>query len=456
LGDGAGETLRAKAFRWVLLLGLLLSLAANLPGHMSVDSVIALQEARTGVRQTWAPAAFSFVLKLFDAVVAGTGLYVTASSALLFAALLSLPALRRRASWLAVVLAVLVVATPQVLIYQGIVWRDVLFANLTIAGFVLLARADLLWAERRAWVSLGFAALCLGLAAAVRQNGVVLVVFAAIALAWSARGAGWRGMLGCGVGGFAVTVAIALGLSAVTQPRQAVEHLRPGAEALILQHYDIVGAVAHDPTLRLGDIAAADPAAAARIASEGPKIYSAARVDTLDLDPVFRRTLWKLPDAAVHAQWLDLITHHPGAYLAHRLDVFRWVLMTPDLGRCLPVQVGVVGPPDMLDELEIEAAPLPKDAALRSYAAQFYGTPVYSHLAWSVVALVCAGLLLIRRQRADVTMAALMLGALAFAASFLAISVACDYRYLYLVDLAAMTGLIYLALDLSGFRRRRT
>jgi len=64
-------------------------------------------------------------------------------------------------------------------------------------------------------------------------------------------------------------------------------------------------------------------------------------------------------------------------------------------------------------------------------------------------------LLLIRRRRAaDMTIAALLLGALAFAASFLVISVACDYRYLYLLDLAAMTGALYLALDLSGFRRR--
>ena len=40
-----------------------------------------------------------------------------------------------------------------------------------------------------------------------------------------------------------------------------------------------------------------------------------------------------------------------------------------------------------------------------------------------------------------------MAGALLFAASFAVISVACDYRYLYLLDLAAMVGLIYAALD---------
>lgn len=455
MAQGAGETLRVGAYRWVLLGGLLLSLAAGLPGAMSVDSVIALEEARTQVRQTWAPAAFSWVLRQFDALLAGTALYVTASSALLFAALLSLPALRPRTSWAAVALALAVVLTPQVMIYQGIVWRDVLFGNLTVAGFVLLARAELRWSTARPWLSLAGAALCLALAAAVRQNGVVLVLAAAVALGWMARGGGRRAVLGWSLGGLAVTVALALGLNAVAQPAETEARLRPGAEALILQHYDIVGAVAHQPGLPLTEIARASPAAAARIAARAGSLYSAARVDTLDQDAEFRRTLWKLPDAAVSGQWRELILRHPGAYLAHRLDVFRWLMAPPALGQCLPVQVGVVGPQEMIDDLELDTAAHPKDDALRAYAARFYGTPVYSHLTFAVVAAVCAALLLIRRQGADVTIAALLGGALAFAASFFLISVACDYRYLYLLDVAAMAGALYLALDPSGVVRRR-
>jgi hypothetical protein len=46
-GEPAG-----RAFRIVMGLGLLLTLAANVPGQMSFDSVVALTEARTGVRQT--------------------------------------------------------------------------------------------------------------------------------------------------------------------------------------------------------------------------------------------------------------------------------------------------------------------------------------------------------------------------------------------------------------------
>ena len=455
MATGWGEAVRFRAFRWVLVGGLLASLAANLPGHLSMDSVIALEEARTGVRQTWAPAAFSGVLRLFDTLLSGTGLYVAAVSGVLFAGLMTLPSLRPRTSWGAVALAALVVLTPQMLIYQGIVWRDVLFADLTVTGFVLLARAEVVWDRRRDWLSLVGAALCLALAAAVRQNGVVMVAAAALAVGWMARRGGKRAMAAWSLGGLVVTVALALGINLAAQPPQPGEHLRPGAETLILQHYDVVGALAHEPGMPLTEIAAAAPANAARIAAQGPKVYSPARVDTLDLDPDFRRALWKMPDAAMRAQWLDVLTHHTGAYLAHRWDVFRWVVATPDLTQCLPVQIGVVGPPDMIDDLDLDTAPIPRDAALRSYTAQFYGTPVYSHLTFALVAAVCAGLLLRRRQPGDVVFAALLAGALAFTASFFVIAVACDYRYLYLLDLAAITGALYLALDPSGLWKTR-
>jgi hypothetical protein len=38
-----------------------------------------------------------------------------------------------------------------------------------------------------------------------------------------------------------------------------------------------------------------------------------------------------------------------------------------------------------------------------------------------------------------------MAGALIFASSFYVISIACDYRYLYFLDMAAMTGALKLA-----------
>ncbi|HZZ70073.1 MAG TPA: hypothetical protein VFE18_18020 [Phenylobacterium sp.] len=442
-----------KAFRLAMFAGLLLTLAANVPGQMSFDSVVSLVEARTDVRQTWAPAVSSWVLKPFDHLVAGTGLYVAASSALLFFSLMSLTRVRPRATWAAVVLGVLVILTPQVLIYQGIVWRDVLFANLSIAGFILLAHAAQGWSTRPRALPLAGALLCLALAALARQNGLILAVAAAAVLAWTARAGGWRGSLAWGLGAFAAVVILALGLNHIAQPAQTPPALKTNLGMQILEHYDIVGAKAHHPKLKLKEIAKADPKAAAVIEERGPSFYDAARVDSLDSDTDVRRSLWHVPYPAMDAQWRRIIVHYPAAYVLQRLDVFRWTFLTPKLELCLPVQVGVSGPDAMLGDLDIQGGVSPRAQRLSDYAGRFYRTPIYSHLTWAVVAIGMIVLLLRRRDPADWAFVGLLGGTLLFAASFAVISVACDYRYLYLVDLAAMTSLLYVALDPPRWRR---
>jgi hypothetical protein len=448
-----GRNRAGAAFRIAMGAGLLLTLAANIPGQMSLDSVVALTEARTGVRQTWAPAVSSWILKPFDGLVAGTGLYVTASAALLFVSLMSLTRLRPRSTWLAVALGILVLLTPQVLIYQGIVWRDVLFANLTIAGFVLLAHAAQRWSARPPILPLAGALVCLALAALARQNGVVLVVAAAGVLAWTARAGGWRQSLAWGLGALVATGLLALGINRVATPPQTQGKLRLNAASLILEHYDIVGAKAHHVRLRFKEIAKADPAAAALLEAKAQQIYSPARVDTLDLDEAFRKTLWHVPDPAMNSQWRRIIVHYPAAYLLHRADVFRWTFLTPKLDQCLPVTVGVSGPDALVRDLNVQSGIDTQDQGLADYARRFYGTPVFSHLTWALVAAGVVVFLLRRRDPADWVFVALLGGTLAFVASFAVISVACDYRYLYLLDLAAMVGALYTALDPPRWRK---
>lgn len=449
------EPASAGFYRVVLAVGLLLGLAANLPGHLSVDSVIALQEARADTRVTWAPAAFSWAIGLFDDLVAGTGLYVTACATLLFASLMALPGLRRRSSWVAVAVAAAAVATPQILIYQGIVWRDVLFANLAVAGFVCLAYAARDWSARKNLLAVLAALALLALAAAVRQNGMVLLLAAAAALGWTARGGGLRGALAWGAGFLLAGVVLALAVDRVAQPPNTTPGLREDASLRILQHYDVVGAVAQDPTIRLDEIGRVRPAAQALIESEAGRIYSSSRVDTLDQEPGFRIALWRTPDAVMAAQWRAILLEHPLDYLRHRLAAFRWVVLTPELQKCLPVHVGVGGPEATLAELQIVEGLDPADRALHRYAQGFYGTPIFSHLAFAVAAIVLIGLLLLRRDPVDWMVVGLLAGSLAFVASFLPISVACDYRYLYLLDLTVIAAVLYVALDPPGLARRR-
>ena len=442
------QSLASRALGAVLWAGLLFMLGANLPGHMSLDSVTQLHEGRAGVRETWAPATMSWLLGRFDDLVPGTGLYVTASALILTLSLLSLRTLRPRTSWPAVALGLGMVLTPALIIYQAIVWKDVLFTNLAIAGFVCLAHAARSWADRRSrLLPVAGALLMFAFGALIRQNGVLALGFAALALAWTARAGGWRASLGWFAGFLLAGLVLIQVIGAAVQPpgSSSAEDTRRGVR--VLQHYDIVGALAHDPGLKLDIIQKAAPLAWRTIRLQGPRAYTPERVDTFGAVPALGQSLWPLPDAVVADQWRDIVLHHPGAYLAHRFDVFVWTFATPIIDRCLPIQVGVEGSPEKLKDLNIPSGVEPQDQSMVNYATWFFDTPLYSHLTYAVIALLVAGFLLWRRDPADVLVAGLQLSALAFTASFLLISVACDYRYLYFLDVAAMSGLLYVALD---------
>jgi hypothetical protein len=447
-------------FRGVIIGGFLLMAAANLPGHMSFDSVVELYEGRHHLHHTWAPAAYAAVLAAFDAILPGTGLYVTASGLLLFGALSSLRRLAPAMSWGGPLLALLIVLTPHLLVYQAIVWKDVLFANLAVASFVLLAHVAAHWDEEGpGWCALAAIVLMLALAAQVRQNGLIAAGFAALVLAWAVRKGGWRASLAWGGGGLVATVLVSQAIALAAQPAGAGPDHANARGLRILQQYDIIGAVAHDKAANLAEIKAFSPGIEQVIRTRAVPLYSPEKVDYLERDPAMIGLLWKLPSGVVARQWRGLIAHDPGAYLAQRWDAFRWVFLTPALDRCLPIYTGVDGPPAKLADLQILSLTDPADQALYDYSARFFATPVYSHLTYAVIAALVAGLLLSRRSPADMAIVGLMASALAFTGSFFVISIACDYRYLYFLDLAALTGLLYLAIHPPlrelGLSRRR-
>jgi hypothetical protein len=423
-------------------------LRLNLPGHLSVDSVLALREGRLGLRETWNPAIYGWLLGLGDRVRPGAAVAMAVSAGVLFAAWALLAGLRPRTSWLAPLVAAGLVLLPQAIIYPGIVWKDVWFAEATIAGFVVLAFALQSRSTGARLLLLAAAAVLFAVAGLLRQNGLILALAAAGALAavgWSA-GAG-RAMRTAATW-FAAVIGVAFLLSIVAQPQGAAA--RPdsaGARGVrIVQMYDIVGAAAREP-LPLEAFDRHDPTLDDFVRARAAKAYSPERVDTLLADAEFAARLGPTPTPVVQSAWLDLVLEHPGVYLATRAEVFRWVVATPVIDRCLPVHVGVEGPAFALDDLDMAPRRAMNDLRLFNYVTWFLDTPAYSHLAFAGVAVAVGLLLMLRRSPADWAMAALMGGALLFTASFFVISLACDYRYLYVLDLAAMTGLLYVALD---------
>ncbi|WP_297693039.1 hypothetical protein [Phenylobacterium sp.] len=448
----------ARAAAWLALAaGYGLMLWQNLPGHLSVDSVIELHEGRFHVRETWGPGIFPFILGIFDRIAPGTALYVIVGALLLYGGWALLPQLRGRASWWFPLVAAAAVLTPNILIYQGIVWHDVLFANAAMAGFLCLAFADRDWQKpRRPWVRLALSVLLLAAAGLLRQNGIVVLAPAAAAVAWIARGGGRRRAAAWGGGWFLAVVAATAVLSVTALPQGPTFEKADAQGMRVLEIYDLAGGLARDPRLPLPHIAQVDAATAAALRATAPKFYSPQRVDFIDQVERLQHRLVRLPSRAIFGDWLDMVLHRPDLYLAHRIQAFRWVFATPVIDRCLPVYLGIDGPPQEMAELGLEKVWGDRDQRLYNYSTWFYDTPVMSHVAYAVLALALLILFVVRRGPADGPMAALQAAGLVFAASFFPVSLACDYRYLYFLDVAALTGLLYFAADprLRGPERR--
>lgn len=428
----------------LLILGFAAILAANWPGQMSYDSVVQLADGRSGQYDSWHPVVMAWLLGLSDALLPGPGLFLAFLILLMGGAWLTLLHTGRPGLGAALIL-VLIFLTPQLVLYQGTIWKDVLFADAAIAAFASLAAASVYWKMPKArWTWLGLSTLLFSLATLARQNGFLLVPIAALSLGIViARKISPRAGFRHGAGLFAASLVIT-GLANFALSFRSDGGQGASDQLHLAQTYDLVGAARLDPATRFPVLEKKAPRLDAAIRQDGVPLYSPHLVDTLEGSSVLTSEIAHAPQGVIFAAWRDLIFGHPGLYLKERWPVFEWVLAPPDILLCHPDIVGVDGPSDVLASLKIKPQIRPQDRFLYSYVAHFFNTPVLSHLFFAVLAIACLILLLGRGDDSDVVIAGLLAAALVFTVSFFVISIACDYRYLYFLDMAAMTGALKL------------
>ncbi len=433
----------------VLLIGFAMALSLNWPGYLSYDSVIQLLDGRTGRYHVWHPPFMAWLLGLGDRLIRGPGLFITLQALLLFSALVLMTLKRPVVGRFAPAIALALVGLPHLLLWQAIVWKDVLFADCVVAGSTLLWLA-LGGAGVRRTALIAGAFVLLTASALVRQNGIIALLLGAASLSFCLFGeetGGWpRRLLRAGapaVVGLIVAAAAMLAISAALA-RHAVDEGGAEAQFHMLQTYDLVGAVAHDPKLPLDDLS---PELATLIRDTAKTAYTAERNDDL-LGNAFNRTTAAAADD-IEAQWYDVILHHPWPWLRHRLAVFGWIVgSTPSV--CYAETTGVDGPRPQLKALGIAPGQSRRDRAMEAYAGVFHRTPVYSHLFYGALAVVLMAAMFRSRERRDTVFGFMLAGALLFVLSFLAIGVACDYRYLYALDLTTLAAGFYWALGLGA------
>ncbi len=427
----------------------------SFPGSMEDDSFVQLVEGRYGSYANWHPPIMSWMLGVSDSLIGPPAAWYTFVQMLLaFGALASVLWLPKRVSWAAVPTALAMLFLPQLLMEQAVVWKDALFANATFAGYVCLALAVVHWRRERLrlWLLVG-CAFFLAIAVLARQNGMMVVPGVVVALFFTAQkfeGPRKRGLrhgvavVGlCGAMAFAGNAALMLRWDGTPSRQDQIK---------ILQLYDITGMVYRDLRLPLTVFDHQAPKLAYLIRTEGVARWSPVKNDTLEVSPRIVSALDDTPADVMTKQWRSLILHYPARYLGVRLELFRWVFQPPDVDLCHPFHVGDEGDPDDLKELGMKERLDRRDVALWHYGDFFQTyTPAFSHAFWAMLAAGVAIVLLKRRDPADIVLVALIGSAFAFTATFFVISIACDYRYLGIIDLTALAGLLYVAADWRDF-----
>jgi hypothetical protein len=436
----------------ILLVGFVLMLAVNLPGHLEFDSIRQLLEGRRGVYSNWHPPVMSWLLGIADKISPGAAAFVVLDAAMAFGGLLALIWLAERPSWFVVAAAAIAVALPQLFLFPAIVWKDMLLAASCLVGFAFLAHAALNWnSPRIRFVLLAGSALLTALAVLTRQNGAVILLCVALALcAIAAKRENWRVGLYHGAGFFIATAVLALGANAALQQR-ASQALGPIEQLEDLQLYDMAGMLSHRPGLKLTVLERESPGLANRLRTIGPELYTPIGHDRLTNDPVIRSFIISSV-AIVSRQWRELIVSNPLTYLNVRAHDFGWLFLSQHPNECLTYAVGVIGPVADLRAARLTFRYDSRDRWLdEDYAARLVGTPVFSHPVFAALGLTCLVLLLLRRRPADLAMAGFLIAAALYTLSYFVIAISCQYRYLYVIDLSAIGASLYLSSDI---RRR--
>ena len=427
------------------LAGFAAMLIVNFPGHFEFDSIRQLIEGPRGIYSNWHPPIMSWLLGIADVIQHGGAPFVVLSAAMAFGAVASLLWLTHRPSWLAVPAAIICVVSPQLFLFQAIVWKDILFADACLVAFALLSHAAVRWS----WPVWRFgivaaSSLFAALAILTRQNGAVILPCAAVSLgAIAAQRTNWRQGLLYGAGFLVSCTILALAANAALQLR-ATKALGAAEQLEDLQLYDIGGMLHQRADLKLAVLERESPDLAKLLRTQGVRLYTPVGHDRLTDDSGIRSHII-LSVSVVGRQWLALILSSPATYLAVRAQDFAWLSLSEHPDQCLTYAVGVIGPDADLKMAGLKWRYDNRDRWLdESYAAPLVRTPILSHPAFAIIGLLCMAVLMTRRQPADLAMAGLLMATTLYALSYFVIAISCQYRYLYAIDLSTIAASFYL------------
>lgn len=415
----------------------LLTYFSHFPGQASVDVIVQLQDGMSGVYDSNQPPFMSWLMARLT-LPGMLGLNITLFG---LAVLVLLQQLRVNV-WVHNVVVLLLFCFPVIFVYNGIVWKDVLFANAALLGLLLLPQSN----ERLRWSSLIFSAAALALSVSVRQQGVLAAFFAVVYLVFTPTIFLSRVDR---VNALAVWLSIYLCLSSlagitVTMHGDTSQTTSIDGPLFQLATFDLGGILSHNPDIRfptLEAIATNMPQANRPTRERMISALSGYRPDRQDfMAESIAASGVRLPKEALREDWRSRIIKYPIDYARHRIEFMGWLLGFHNIYTCSSMFFGISAEPaEMLEEIGMEPSISWRAQKLHEVSLKFVSLfPPYIYLAISISVLL---ILIYQGWRNSAHMILIQLAGLSYAASYFVVGISCDFRYTYFAILVSLFGL---------------
>lgn len=433
---------------YYILLGLTLwgaTVSLNWPGHYSVDSMMQLIEGMTGQYVTYNPPLMAQILA-FLTRLGGHGAFMAVNAFLFFLSVMIVVMsceTNKSKKWITALLACIFL-NPIVLIYNGIVWKDVFSANLSVLAIVVACigtRKNLVFS----FLAVFIAAVSIN----IRPQAIVVLPILSIVIPFQfyshSRQLTKKALLGIALLSFGLCSNMIV--SAWVKSNQAGYQLDSTTTGFsVAARFDIAGMVyyAKNPEPVLSKFLK-DPKAVVAAAKAS---YSPERVDTLE---PFSAAANNFKDSDIFKLWFELARAEPAALIRHKVEAGMRLLGTRLHGECLPGHVGVVGETvDIAHKLGINyifpEGFIPRDASTKSHLFKFMKAGLFLFTGW-LWFILCICMVVFSIPKKSALLFCLGICGVGYTVLFLLVGVACDFRYQYFTVECALIGILYLLLN---------
>lgn len=430
----------------LLCLGLwFVTVSLNWPGHYSVDSMMQLIEGMTGQYVTFNPPFMAQVLA-FLTRLGGHGVFMAMNAFLFFlsVSIVVVGSEKNKSKSAITALLVCMFLNPIILIYNGIVWKDVFSANLSVLAIVVAY-----FGTRKHFAFSFLAVFLAAVSLNVRPQAIVVLPILSLVIPFQfyspSKQLTKRILLGLVLLSFGLISNLAI--SSWVKSNQAGEKLDSTTIGFsVAARFDIAGMVyyAKNPEPVLSHFLK-DPKAAIAAAKTS---YSPERVDTLE---PFSTAANNFIGFNIFQLWLELAKAEPRSLITHKIEAGKRLLGTRLHGECLPGHVGVVSETiEIAHKLGINyifpEGFIPREAHLKSFLYHFMQAGFILFTGWLWL-ILCIGILVFSILKRSSLLFCLGICGVGYSILFLLVGVACDFRYQYFTVECAFVGLLYLLLN---------